>query len=77
MEMQRFVHICPVFFFIHMDSERDLTAPCLVMRSNQLTGSSCENGETLHGFEFFSSINVKISKWQRVNDYKALLFFSE
>lgn len=41
--MQRFAHLFSLYFFIHMDSERDLTVPCLVMRSNQLTGSSCGN----------------------------------
>lgn len=52
-EMQRFAHLSLFFFFhTHGLRERDLTAHCLVMRSNQLTGSSCENGETLLSFEF-------------------------
>ena len=57
------------FFFFHTHGlrERDLTAHCLVMRSNQLTGSSCENGETVLNFSSVFSVQQSILKTISIN----------
>lgn len=50
-ESERCAHLS--CFFIHMDSER-FNSALPVMRSNRLTGSSCEIRETFHfSFRFF------------------------
>lgn len=57
-------------FFLYTWTQRDLTVPCLVMRSNQLTGSSCENvlnfTSVLQHSKAYSKAYVKIWKWKSV-----------